>query len=57
MHTADMSGMTKRKTGVDERSNMGGDWEREQYLSHKLKGMKSWNGQCDGETEERGYLE
>lgn len=57
MHTADMSEMTKRKTGVDKRSNMGGDREKERSLSHKPKGMKSWNGQCDGETEKRGYLE
>lgn len=59
MHMADMSEMTKRKTGVDERSNTGGDGEREQSKSQTQGNeiMKSWNSQCDGETEKRGYLE
>jgi len=49
--------MTKQPTGVDDRSKMGSDWEREKFLSRRPEGMKSWNCQCDGKTEERGYLE
>lgn len=49
--------MTNDSSGVDDRSKMVGDWERENFLSCKPKGIKSWSCQQDGEIEKRRYLE